>query len=107
MSHAPQAEFRQGLGREAARPPQLTPPKPAIYRAFLPPVPSLPQVSQIEAGDCELREAAHNCRDLIGEKSKGSRRPVPIPTYHDPDPRPISSDQNPCKFTQINRGARI
>lgn len=94
----PGLEFRRQLGSEAAATRSAHTGETRICRAFLPSAPWAPQRNPaVEAIDSDLPEAAVSCRDFIGEKSKGSRRPDPIPTIHDPDPRPLPSSQTPCK----------
>ena len=49
VARAPQAEFRQGLGREATEARSAPPNETRIYRAFLPPVPFAADRLQVEA----------------------------------------------------------
>ncbi len=75
--------------------PGIPPARPPPCRTFLRSKPLTP--------NCAHQQ--HNCRDFIGEKSKGSRRPIPIPTHHGPDPRPLSAPQNPDQI-RTNKSGR-
>jgi hypothetical protein len=79
VPRAPQAEFRQGLGREATEAPQLTPTKPAFTRHSSRPSPSLPNVSQVEAIDSGPRAAAAR---FAGISSVANQRDPDAPSLY-------------------------
>ena len=56
--------FRQGMGREVAERRSAPPDETRIYRDFSRPSPSLPNVSQAEAVDPELRAAAARLQEF-------------------------------------------
>ena len=67
-------EFRQGVGREVAESRSVPPDDTRIYR-LLPPVPSLPNVSQAKAVDPELRAAAARLQEFRRSEIEGITMP--------------------------------
>ena len=74
--------------------PGISPARPLRYRTSLRPKPLTPNCGR----------QPHDCWDSVDRKSKGSQCLGPIPTSHGPDPRPIPSEQNPCKWAKNESG---